>query len=381
VHLRRLILVCFAVATACGGEDAGSADPTPEAPAAGGPAGHDGDMDPEALAAAEAKADGDPCAGYPGGTLDGADLLVLVNKAEGGQLSARYAPQDVLPLDPARTMPGRTVALRAAVGDAFARLVDAALTEQGFDLRARSGYRGYREQCFTFDYWVKQKGAGHADRYSARPGRSQHQLGTTVDITAEAWGWALEPEVATTSEAIWLAANAQRFGFALSYPEDAESVTGYGFEPWHFRYIGRAAADEMSSRDLLLETYLRRCAGDDPELECPREVFPALPVNFRFVGGACATDGECAAIGEGARCLLDGYAGGHCTAPCDRYCPDRPGNNTATFCVAGDDGAGLCHARCDFDRFEDRGCREGYVCGAAHRPRGPGAGEVCLPAE
>lgn len=228
---------------------------------------------------------------------------------------------------------------------------------------------------------MRQKGAEHADRYSARPGRSQHQLGTTIDITAESWGWELEPEVAATPEAAWLAGNAYRFGFALSYPQGAEPVTGCGFEPWHFRYIGRAAADEMTSRDLILETYLQRCATGNPDLDCPREVLPELPVNYRFVAGDCETDAECAPIGEGAHCLREGYPGGHRTVPCTRFCPDRAGNNTATFCVADAGDGGRCHARCDRERFPEAGCREGYLCGAAHRPSGDGAGEVCLPAE
>ena len=67
-------------------------------------------------------------------------------------------------------------------------------------------------------------------------------------------------------------ANAHRFGFALSYPRDGEMITGYGYEPWHFRYIGRAAAAEMKQAGLMLEQYLQSClTAGAPGLTCPRE--------------------------------------------------------------------------------------------------------------
>jgi len=341
------------------------------------PAGHDTEISPDVLAGEEAKSDGDPCAAHGEGDVDGGALLVLVNKASGGQLRADYVPVDLLPLHPANVMPGRGALLRAGAAAALERLASDAL-EEGFDLRVRSAYRGFREQCFTLNYWVEQKGAEHADRFSARPGRSQHQLGTTVDLTAESWGWVLEPEVAFTAEAAWLVGNAHRFGFALSYPDGAEAVTGYGFEPWHYRYIGVDAAAEMAAEGILLETYLRRCRDDESTLDCPEEVAPEVPVNHRFIGGACAADDDCASLGDDARCLLEGHPGGHCTRPCERGCPDRPGNNALTFCAA-EAGAGLCRSQCDFDRFSDSGCREGYACAPGERPDASRRADVCRP--
>lgn len=345
-------------------------------PAESAPSGHDTDIDPAVLAEQEAKSDGDPCAAHGEGDVDGDALLVLVNKGEGGQLRADYTPRDLLPLHPRNVMPGRTGLLRASALSAFEHLADDALATEGFDLRVRSAYRGFREQCFTFDYWVEQKGAEHADRFSARPGRSQHQLGTTVDITAESWGWAIEPEVALTPEAAWLAGNAPRFGFALSYPEGAEDLTGYGFEPWHYRYIGVDAAAEMVATDLLLETYLRTCRAGDEKLECPAEAAPEVPVNHRFIGGACTDDADCASLGDSARCLTSGHPDGHCTLPCERGCPDRAGNNQLTFCAA-ESGAGLCRSQCDFERFTT-GCRAGYACLDGERPDGSRSADVCL---
>lgn len=344
-------------------------------PVAATPPGYDEAIDPAALAAQEGKADAIDCAAYDDGTLDGSALLALVNKATA--LKGSYAPGDLLPIPSALMVPGRSGILRAGPLEAFDALATAALDE-GFDLRVRSAYRGFREQCFTFDYWVQQKGAEHADRYSARPGRSQHQLGTTVDVTAERWGWQIEPEVATTPEAAWLFANAGRFGFALSYPEGAEAITGYAFEPWHYRYIGIEAAAEMEAAGLILEQYLQACAAPEATLACPEEVQPEVPVNHRFIGGACSADLDCESLGDDAVCLLDGHPDGHCTIPCTRGCPDRAGNNQRTFCHAEPDGAGWCRSQCDFDRFE-AGCRAGYACLDGARPGGAGSAEICLP--
>ncbi len=369
--LRRLFfLLVLAFLIACGAAEEGVE--TTEA------SGHDTEIDPETLAAQEAKSDGDPCATHGEGDIDGDPLLALVNKHEGGQLKAAYSPADLLPIPPDQMMPGRKGQMRAGALAALEQLTGEALAVEGFDLRARSAYRGFREQCFTFNYWVEQKGVDHADRFSARPGRSQHQLGTTVDLTAESWGWKIEPEVATTVEAAWLAGNAGRFGFALSYPDGAEAITGYGFEPWHYRYIGVDAAAEMEREELILEAYLSRCREGDTKLECSHEPAPEVPVNHHFIGGACESDDACVSLGESARCLTTDHPGGHCTIPCERGCPDRAGNNMLTFC-AGEAGAGLCRSQCDHNRFPDAGCREGYACAERERPDKSRRAAVCVP--
>ena len=318
------------------------------------------------------------CRQYDDGQVDGASLLALVNKQDA--LRGSYAPADLLPLGAELRMPDRPVVLlRAGARAAFEALTSAALVEAGVDLRARSAYRSFREQCLTFDFKVRENGLEHADRYSARPGRSQHQLGTTVDITAEIWDWELEPEMAETAEAGWLATNAGRFGFALSYPAGQEDLTGYAFEPWHFRYIGVEAAAELAASDLILEEYLRACAAGDAGFACPEEPQPAVPVNQEFIGGACATDADCASLGPDALCLVEDHPGGYCTVPCTRGCPDRAGNNQVTFCHGEREGEAWCRSKCDFSRFPEAGCREGYTCLDGERPDGSARADVCRP--
>lgn len=342
-----------------------------------GKPGHDRELSPEELAAQDSKADQINCAQWDDGTQDGTSLMVLVNKEL--SLKGSFTPPDLLPLAPERTMPGRPGLLRAAAREAFDALADAALVEAHVDFRARSTYRSFKEQCFTFDAKVREHGLEHAERYSARPGRSQHQLGTTVDITAEIWDWALEPEIAVTPEAGWLFANAGTYGFALSYPAGHEDLTGYAFEPWHYRYIGVEAAAELAKSGMILELYLRACADGDARFECPEEVAPEVAVNHQFIGGACATDADCASLGAQALCLVEGHPEGHCTIPCTRGCPDRPGNNQSTFCHQERDGSAWCRSRCDFTRLPDTGCREGYACLDGVRPNNAGTADVCLP--
>lgn len=353
----------------------GAPESTPSATA-----GQDLDLDPELLAELEAKADSQTCADYPGGPLDGADLLVLVNKEPDQQLSDRYDPDDLFPLARDFVMPGRKAELRQGAWLAFMDMANDALANEGLELRVRSGYRSFKTQCITFDYKVRQHGYDHAFRYSAQPGRSQHQLGTTADITTPTINYALSASLAMTEEGAWLAGHAWEYGFALSYPEGKEDVTGYAFEPWHFRYIGRPAAEEMRATGDILEVYLQRCDAGDPELTCPRAPTPDIEPNQAFIGGACEVDDGCNRVLDGI-CLTEeeGYPKGMCTQRCERFCPDLAGPNSPTVCAAQPDGGGTCVSRCDYNLYPEKGCREGYTCGEVKRPDGSGPFQACSP--
>jgi zinc D-Ala-D-Ala carboxypeptidase len=129
---------------------------------------------------------------------------------------------------------------------------------QGFDIRVRSAYRSFETRQFVFQDCVERLGREQAERFCAEPGHSEHQLGTAVDVSSPAVNWRLTQEFADTPDFQWLEANAHRFGFALSYPQDAEAITGFAFEPWHFRYIGRAPAAEWHASGLTLLEYLEQ---------------------------------------------------------------------------------------------------------------------------
>lgn len=367
-----LMAVLLAVACSSGEE-------TPDESASS--AGFDEDVDPELLDGYMGKADGNPCADHPGGALAGDDLLVVVNKEPSRQLRADWRPSDLMSIGASGMMPGRTGQTRLAAWKAYEQLAAAAKQEAGLALGIRSAFRSFETQCFTFNYMVETLGYDHASQYSARPGRSEHQLGTAVDITAASVGWELTQDLATTKEGVWLAGNAHRFGFALSYPEGYEHLTGYGYEPWHFRYIGREAASEMAASGLTMIEYLLACEDSDTRFACPREPAPRVEPNEGFVGGTCETATDCSALDGTRQCLDAGYPGGYCTVPCTLYCPDLAGTNAGTFCLADPltPTVGWCHAKCDQVLFPGTGCRQGYACRQGTRPNSAGSSSVCVP--
>jgi D-alanyl-D-alanine carboxypeptidase len=158
----------------------------------------------------------------------------------------------VTQLDPGISQGAQYLAPAAAA--ALAELV-ADAKKAGHTLAAVSGYRSYQDQVSTFDYWVRTQGLEYAERSSARPGHSEHQLGTTVDVSSPGASFGLET-FAGTPEAKWLAANAWKFGFVVSYPDGKEQVTGYMPEPWHIRFVGKSVAADVRASGLTLHEYL-----------------------------------------------------------------------------------------------------------------------------
>lgn len=190
-------------------------------------------------------------------TRNGNDMLVLVNKKY--KLPSSYAPTDLVSISNSGirvTKSGMTLRSRAV--NELKKLVSAAKSE-GLDLAATSAYRSYATQQSTYNYWVQYNGGNvdAADSVSARPGHSQHQLGTAVDFTTASVGNQLTTSFANTSEGKWLAANAWKYGFVLAFPSGWESETGFSYEPWHFRYIGISNAAKWKGSGQILEVWLR----------------------------------------------------------------------------------------------------------------------------
>jgi D-alanyl-D-alanine carboxypeptidase len=131
----------------------------------------------------------------------------------------------------------------------------------GMNISILSAYRSYDTQVITYNHWVSREGLEAADRASARPGHSEHQLGTTIDITTHTIDNSLSSDFGITEVGLWLAQNSYRYGFVLSYPPNEEAITGYIWEPWHFRYVGRTHAKNIHDRGLILDVYLRQVNG------------------------------------------------------------------------------------------------------------------------
>lgn len=131
----------------------------------------------------------------------------------------------------------------------------AAAQQAGAPLVIISAYRSYGLQQLTFDYWVKVGGYEQALRTSARPGHSEHQLGTALDFSdgsAAPWEYA---DWATTPSGRWLAAHAADYGFVMSYPMGRTNVTCYDYEPWHYRWVGKTLAQRIVASGQALREY------------------------------------------------------------------------------------------------------------------------------
>ena len=143
-------------------------------------------------------------------------------------------------------------------GDAYVALINLlrAAAEAQQTMVVVSAYRSYEEQALVYQGYVESVGQEQADRQSARPGHSEHQLGTTVDLSVVN---VLLDEFGATTQAAWLAENAADFGFVISYPSvAAEAETGYMYEPWHIRWIGEEAARMVKASGLTLTGYFQR---------------------------------------------------------------------------------------------------------------------------
>jgi D-alanyl-D-alanine carboxypeptidase len=190
----------------------------------------------------------------------GDPLLRVVDRDH--PLEPEFVPDHLVPIPGRWNFDGRDLRLIEEAADALDRML-AAANESGHEILVRSAYRSYATQQATFAFWVEQLGEERARRESAEAGFSEHQLGVTVDLTAASVGWELIPAFGDTAEGQWLRANAGRYGFALSYPEEGEPVTGYIFEPWHYRYIGPAAAAAFEESGLILVQWLLLAGGED----------------------------------------------------------------------------------------------------------------------
>ena len=274
VRLRAFLLTFVAAAlmlAACGG-DASESSPTPtsatatatSSPTTATAGSPTTTTAPSAAATATVSDTGAPTAQPPAATQPpappatnppaaGVTLLTPVDKDHA--LPASYVPPGLAVIPGPYLAPGFGGELRQEALDALVSMLDNA-DAAGHDIRARSAYRSYATQESTFNFWVNALGYDAAVKVSAMAGHSEHQLGTTVDLTSPAVGWDLLESFGQTPEGQWLAANAHNYGFALSYPAGAEAATGYTYEPWHFRYIGIAQALAWNAIGLTLNQYL-----------------------------------------------------------------------------------------------------------------------------
>lgn len=161
-------------------------------------------------------------------------------------LPASYVPANLLPLSDyfsEEVTRGQALSVRASLIAPLQQIVEVMHTA---DLRPSilSAYRSYGEQATAWKWWESQY-PGRVAIMSARPGNSEHQLGTTVDFGSPELNHLFHVDFAKTAEGLWLVDNAHKFGFTLSYPADSYAVTGFKYEPWHYRYVGAELAEQL----------------------------------------------------------------------------------------------------------------------------------------
>jgi len=185
------------------------------------------------------------------------NIFILVNKEM--NLPADYVPGDLVRPKVRFVFGDQDVEksyLRKEAAEALERMFEAAESE-GIYLFASSGYRSYARQETIFQTKVEQVGEEKALEVVAYPGQSEHQTGLAMDITSQSNNFQLTESFAETPEGKWLAENAHRFGFILRYPKGKEAITGYSYEPWHFRYVGEMYAKIIYENDWTLEEFFQ----------------------------------------------------------------------------------------------------------------------------
>ena len=171
--------------------------------------------------------------------------LILVNKFY--HLKEDYVPNDLVTLS-GQYNKGANNKMRKDAALAFMEMVDAAKLDN-IILYNMSAYRDYNYQVNLYNKYIQRDGKEAADKYSARPGYSEHQSGLCSDLNN------ISDSFDGTDEAIWLKNNAYKYGFILRFPKDKEDITGYKYEPWHYRYVGVDAAKIIYEDDITLEEY------------------------------------------------------------------------------------------------------------------------------
>ncbi|WP_226642116.1 D-alanyl-D-alanine carboxypeptidase family protein [Mesobacillus subterraneus] len=183
------------------------------------------------------------------------NTMALVNKVFG--LPDQYIPGDLVrpnvPFSFGDAKLEKSL-MRQEAATALEKMFTGARND-GIELAAVSGYRSYGRQETLFNAEVNKVGAEKALQAVARPGSSEHQTGLTMDISSKTNNFNLNEQFGKTKEGVWLAHNAHKYGFILRYPKGKENLTGYMYEPWHFRYVGIKAATEIYENEWTLEEY------------------------------------------------------------------------------------------------------------------------------
>lgn len=175
---------------------------------------------------------------------DPTSLWVVINKQR-PFTPKEYMPNDLVFPNVLVRVPGNeSMQLRREAASAVERMFEAA-SKESVPLMISSGFRSFYYQTSLYDSYVQKDGQAKADTYSARPSYSEHQTGLALDIEPSDKTCEVEICFENTAAGEWVAAHAYEYGFIMRYPADKTAVTGYQYEPWHFRYVGTELSTEM----------------------------------------------------------------------------------------------------------------------------------------
>ena len=172
-------------------------------------------------------------------------IVLLANKEN--KLPDGYEPDDLiyLPIE----YVGNNHPMRKEAGESLIKMIEEAPYP---GIKAHSNYRSFNTQTNLYNNYVARDGVAAADRYSSRPGHSEHQTGLTSDLSYYGGSIGGFPSYPGYD---WVLKNAHDYGFILRYPENKEFITGFEYENWHFRYVGKDAATIIYNNDWTLEEY------------------------------------------------------------------------------------------------------------------------------
>jgi len=172
---------------------------------------------------------------------------VLVNKYH--YLKEDYIPENLTEVYEGYSKPGMYLVDKAA--EAYKKMAED-IRKEGMKIRVISSYRSYQYQKKLYERYERQDGKKKADKYSARPGFSEHQTGFVIDIDNEILSY---EDFGKTKEFEWMKKNAHKYGFILRYPEKKEFITGYTYEAWHYRYVGKKIATHIKKHNITFDEY------------------------------------------------------------------------------------------------------------------------------
>lgn len=176
--------------------------------------------------------------------------LILINREF--MLAENYVPPDLV--RPDVNCLYSNIKMRAEAAEALKEMFDAA-KQEGYRLVAVSGYRSYGQQSNIFDRKVKSVGKTEARLLVADPGASEHQLGLAMDLGSKE-NTSLAASFGSTAAGRWVNEHCYEYGFIIRYKEEWTEITGYAFEPWHVRYVGKEHSMRIGELDIPLETYI-----------------------------------------------------------------------------------------------------------------------------